>query len=428
MTFTNQIRIMKITSAFTFAGLLVAACLIVACTRDIITEHYTIYKPVYKSLAAVRANMHSQAPQVVQQAGKIFMQGNFAYLVDVNKGVHIINISDSKNPVKVAYIPIPGCADIAIKNNYLYADSYKDLVTIDISNPASARLVNNISGVFPENYNGNFTADTSKIIVDWVKSDTTIMHNFNDLKRQNYYGGIFYSASPSSATQTSSTIPGTAVGGSTARFGMLNNRMYTVSTFSLEVFNTDNASAPSYIKTINMLQGGIETIFPYNSMLFIGSQSGMFVYDAAIPDNPVKLSQFMHVRSCDPVIADGGYAYVTLSGGSACGGYSNQLDVLNITNINAPVAVKTYQLKGPRGLSKDGNLLLICDGTDGLKLFDATSASNITLIKQVTGFDARDVIAVNGKAIVTSANGLFIVDYHDPANAQVTGSISVAGQ
>ncbi|MBW4891399.1 hypothetical protein KXQ82_16850 [Mucilaginibacter sp. HMF5004] len=415
---------MKKLLTFVTAGLLLAA-VIPACTRDTITEHYTIYKPVYKSLAAVKADMHSQAPQNVREAGKIFMQGNFAYLVDVNRGVHVINISDGKNPVKVAFIPIPGCADIAIKNNYLYADSYKDMVAIDISNPASASLVNTISGVFPENYNGNYTNDASKIIVDWIKSDTTIARKFNDPKLQNYYSsGIYYSISSFS----SSSSPAMAIGGSTARFGLLNNRMYTVSSFNLKVFNTDNAAAPSYVKTINMQQGSIETIFPYNSMLFIGSQNGMYVYNTTNPDNPIKLSQFVHARSCDPVIADGGYAYVTLSGGSACGGYSNELNVLDISNINTPLLVKTYLLKGPRGLSKDGNLLLICDGTDGLKLFDATVASNIPLIKQVAGFDARDVIAVNGKAIVTSANGLFIIDYRDPANAQVTGSIPVAGQ
>ena len=50
--------------------------------------------------------------------------------------------------------------------------------------------------------------------------------------------------------------------------------------------------------------------------LFIGSQTGMFIYNLSNPDNPVQDGQFNHVRSCDPVIADEKYAYVTLRSGS----------------------------------------------------------------------------------------------------------------
>jgi len=42
-----------------------------------------------------------------------------------------------------------------------------------------------------------------------------------------------------------------------------------------------------------------------------------------------------------------------LSSGSTCGGFTNQLDVLDIKNIKVPTLVKSYPLTNPHGLSKD---------------------------------------------------------------------------
>jgi len=39
--------------------------------------------------------------------------------------------------------------------------------------------------------------------------------------------------------------------------------------------------------------------------------------------------------------------------------------------------------------------------------------------------DAQDVITYKNTAIVTAKNGLYFVDYHDPANAKITNIISV---
>ncbi len=52
------------------------------------------------------------------------------------------------------------------------------------------------------------------------------------------------------------------------------------------------------------------------------------------------------------------------------------LSVVNIKNIDQPKLVMTYPLTNPHGLGKDGDLLFICDGTAGLKIFDASDPRN----------------------------------------------------
>ncbi len=396
-----------------------AGCLLPACTKDSsYLVPYTYYKPFYKSKTEVRANIKSMPARDIIQAGKIFIQGNNLFLVDVNRGVHVVDITNINYPQKIAFVPIPGCNDIAVRGNYLYVDFGKDLLTIDISNPTLAYIKKSISNVFPENYALGYSPDTSKIFAGYIRVDTTIVKNTN-VNPQAY--------TLNSASSCSSTVPTTTngTGGSTSRFGLLNDRMYAVSYTDLKVFNTSDASNPVFVDKKTLGQGNIETIFPYGNNLFIGSQSGMFIYDATNPDSPVKLSQFTHVRSCDPVIADGNTAYVTLHSGNSCGGFSNQLDVLDISSLTNPVFIKTYALTSPRGLSKDGNLLLICDGKDGLKIFDAAMANNITLLKQVPITDAQDVITYKNTAIVTATGGLYFVDYRNPASAKVTGFVPV---
>ena len=160
--------------------------------------------------------------------------------------------------------------------------------------------------------------------------------------------------------------------------------------------------------------------------LFIGSQSGMFVYSISNPDNPVQTGQFNHVRSCDPVIADNKYAYVTLRSGTACQGFTNELDVLSLNNFMNPALLKVYNLTNPHGLSKDGTTLFICDGQAGLKIYDAADVMNLKMLKQIEGIETYDVIALNGNALVVAKDGLYQYDYSSLSNIKLLSKITIS--
>ena len=169
----------------------------------------------------------------------------------------------------------------------------------------------------------------------------------------------------------------------------------------------------------------IETIYPFKDKLFIGSNNGMFIYNITNPATPVLAGQFNHARACDPVIADGDYAYVTLHDGTQCSGFSNQLDVINISNLSVPSLTRTYSLTHPHGLSKDGNLLFVCDGRDGLKMYDASNPGNLILKKHITGLETYDAIAWNNNLWVVAKDGLYQYDYSNPPNLIQRSKISV---
>jgi hypothetical protein len=131
------------------------------------------------------------------------------------------------------------------------------------------------------------------------------------------------------------------------------------------------------------------------------------------------------VQSCDPVIADDDYAYVTLRTGSSCFGNANQLEILQLNSFTNPTLVKSYSFTNPHGLSKDGNVLFICDGIDGLKIYDAADVSNLKLLKQFSGLETYDVIAYNHIALLVAKDGLYQYDYSDVNNIHLISKIPI---
>lgn len=408
------------------------------CIKDRCTQTYSYFSPVYKTTEAVRANIKSNEPKTLERTGKLYVRENYIFLNEVDKGIHIINNANPANPVNVAFIDIPGNMDMAVKGNTLYADAYTDLMTIDITDPLNAKLKSVTENAFPyRQYYGAFYADTSMVIVDWVKRDTTVDMDCGnggffgiDLNKEEafMYNDVasYYSlASSSQSYSSAASVSPFGVGGSMARFAIVENYLYAVTLSNLNVFSIATPQQPSFNKT-TQIGMNIETIYPFKNKLFIGSSNGMFIYDISNGGNPEKQGSFSHVASCDPVIADDDYAYVTLRSGNSCNGFTNQMEVLDVTDVNNPSLVKTYPMTNPHGLSKDGNLLFICDGADGLKIYNAANVNDIKLIKTVSGFTAFDVIAMNGVALVVSTDGLHQYSYANLNDVQLLSKIQIA--
>ena len=70
--------------------------------------------------------------------------------VEQNEGIHIIDNSNLQQAKKVSFLKIPGCSEIAIRNNYLYSNNLNDLIVFDLSNLTAPQLVNRLENAFPQ--------------------------------------------------------------------------------------------------------------------------------------------------------------------------------------------------------------------------------------------------------------------------------------
>jgi hypothetical protein len=108
------------------------------------------YFPILMERSELEKSIFYRDPQDIANPGKIYYKDQTIYLVEKYKGIHVIDNSNPETPNRIAFINIPGCIDIAIKNNSLMADNATDLVSIDITNLSALKVTERIPNVFPE--------------------------------------------------------------------------------------------------------------------------------------------------------------------------------------------------------------------------------------------------------------------------------------
>ncbi len=393
-----------------------------------IKSSYTYFEPVYMTMEQVRAATGPEEPRVLATPGKIYFKDNYLFVNEVSKGIHVIDNRNPAAPLPISFIAIPGNYDLAILGNILYADSYTDLVAFDITQLADAREVGRHANLFKTYGSNHFNIDPVRgVITEWQKVEQATLQNECDLMVQPWGGywldNGFYLASDLAARGNSKTsiAPGgggsVGIGGSMARFAINGAYLFALDGNTMDVVRITNPAAMEIRHEMN-IAWDIETIFPYEDKMFIGSRTGMYILDVSNPELPQQLSVFAHMRSCDPVVVDGDLAFVTLRDGNTCAGAVNVLQVIDISNLQSPSLIKSYNMTNPHGLGVDGDALFICDGNDGLKIFDRSDVLQITQnrLAHYQNLQAYDVIPFQNVAMMIGEDGLYQYDYSDLQN------------
>ncbi len=393
------------------------------CLKDTCTQKktYTLYSPVYKMASALREGIAIEAPRSLKNPGKIYAYGNYLLINEVQEGLHIIDNSNPSSPQNLAFLAIPGNADMAIYSNVLYADNYMDLVAFDINQITQPVLVHRIENIFQ-----TYVQTELGVITGYEETEETVTA---DCDKGNFFWTLEGDFAVDVAADGGNTVAqATGIGGSLARFTIAANHLYAVDRSNLMVFGLTQANKPNLTSNIP-IGWNIETIFPYKDFLFIGSETGMYIFHNAVPATPVLLSLFEHARACDPVVTDGDYAYVTLRDGTECEGFINQLDVVDIKDISKPRLLKSFPMTHPIGLAVRDNILFLCDDQAGLRIFDKTDPLLIgsNQIGHVQGKPTYDVIALpnSPRLLVIGPDGFTQYDATDPTNPIVLSTIPV---
>lgn len=374
--------------------LLLVFAVFTGCKKD----EYEMIKIVkmisVQQMRALPVGMTKAIP--AKKTGKIYIYNDYLFINEPNEGIHIYNNANPSAPINIGFLQIPGNVDLAVRDNILYADNFIDLLAFDISNMNNIKQVKRVTDVFNQFY----LPGAQKYL--YTYKDTLV-------KKQTYKGVIndlSYSNNSSSGQ-----------GGSMARFTLMNDYLYTVGINNLSLFDVKTASNPTFLKAIT-LGWGVETIFPYENKLFIGTNSGMHIFSATDPANPVKLSTYSHIFACDPVVVQGKYAYVTLRTGNMCRQASNQLEVVDIEDPTKPKQIAVYPMQNPHGLSTSGNNLFLCEGNYGIKSFNITDKTKIgdNMLQHLNNIKSFDVIAGPKSLIVTGEDGVYQFNYNNAAN------------
>lgn len=395
------------------------------------TVKWIEYEPVYMSNEEFVNTVGMEEPRELKKPGKIYFYDGYLFVNERNEGVHIIDNSDPSSPSHVGFINIPANKDIAVKEDLLYADSNSDLLVFDIRDMQNAELVSRTEDVFNTSANeapgiAHSQVDPSKgVVVDWKPVEveevcegdcrgfrppsTTGISAFSD-------GGVAGSESAGGASE--------GVGGSMARFAITGDYLYAVDTRKLITFDI-TAEEPSR-KSMKDVGWNIETIFPHENSLFIGSERAMYIYDITDPAAPARLSVYNHLTACDPVVVEANYAFVTLRNGNRCVNQVNRLEVIDVEDRFNPRRVAFYEMINPHGLGIDDGILFISEGNEGLKIMDAKDPLDVKQLKHIKTIKTFDVIPFNDVLMVTGDGGILQYDYSNIDDIRHLSTIPVS--
>lgn len=410
-----------------------------SCFKDDCTSHQTFVQlnPIYKTVEAIRNEYAVSAGRELKNPGKIYTYNNYLLINETYEGIHIFDNSNPKNPVNLAFITIAGNRDMAVKANVLYADNGIDLLAVDISDVTAPKLLKRLNAVFNRSYGWTQT-NAVPILVGYNKTTITqVIDCSSDNFGRSVFSGsggvlwanadVLRSGGALGAPTSVGGVSTIGVGGSQARFGIVDKYLYAIDQSDLHVIYIDDPKSPREGKSLQV-NWNIETLFPYKDKLFIGAQNGMYIMDNSNPEAPSLLSTFTHARSCDPVFVDGDLAYITLSDGTTCQNFTNELDVVDISNITAPRLLNKFPMQHPQGLSILNNTLYLCEGKYGFKIFDVNNKQTIDqhLLTHLTGITAYDVIALGAShIIVVGESGLTQLDASNPKSVKTLSIIPI---
>ncbi len=158
-----------------FLGIIALACLITAFSPEpTIDRNYVEYIPVFMTRADLEKSVfYSNQNRELVETGKIYTKGDYIYVNERYKGVHVINNNDPYHPLNEGFISAPGCIDMAVKGDVMYLDNAVDLVAFDLN---SKEVKKRVVAVFPEPISPNNMQynliDRPKdfILVGWKKN------------------------------------------------------------------------------------------------------------------------------------------------------------------------------------------------------------------------------------------------------------------
>jgi hypothetical protein len=394
------------------------------CDKIISTRQEAVEFLSFEELRASQITF--EEAHVLKKPGKIYVKDTYLFINEINEGIHVIDNSNPSAPITLGFLKIVGNVDISIRGNTLFADSYVDLLSIDISTIRNPKVLQRVENIF-EN---NFEINASKGIpiawktVEYIEENCYTPSNGigcanNDVSLD--------ATSPEFLFDTANKAGGTGQGGSLARFSVVSAYLYVLTFDTIEIYNLANSSQIKQESTITVGQG-IETIWAHQDKLFIGSTTGMYIYDNSNPTAPSFLSKYEHVFSCDPVVVEGDLAYVTLRMSEnewACNRGFNRLEIVNISDPRNPRSVAMHGMSNPHGLGIDNGVLFICDGDAGLRVYDANNSQNLIELVHYQGINSMDVIPLGDILLMIGEDGFYQYDYSDLNNINLLSKILV---
>ncbi len=326
---------------------------------------------------------------------KLFKSGNFVYIADRNRGIHIIDVSDISNPVVKSRFYLSGAyfTDIYISGDYAYAvDKISGLKIIDVSDKSNPVLISSFpisENIYSISGKGNYLYIGGDRYLHII--DITDINNPIEEKKLNT--GRVYSIDISG------------------------NYLY-ISGYSLGIYNIADPSNPALESVIPVYS---KDTYVRENVLFSAGPLRVYLFDISDKKHPQEVGQIPTGIYDKAVSVKDNFVFV--AGDKKIKVLSTLSGSFNQNDFKEPVIVKEISTTGAKALDIKGGFLYVAD-TNSLKIFDISDPVNLSLKgRLLTG--ALDIFVDGNYGYISGGvRGFFIADISDKTNPSIVSSIS----
>ena len=296
----------------------------------------------------------------------VAIQGNYAYIGE-GRNVLALDISNPANPSRIGKVTLPGIVSgIALLNQYAYvADLEGGLQVVDVSTPSAPKLV-------------GYYATTDQL---WSAAISI-------------YGGRAYVADE---------------------------------TAGLQIFDLSNPVAPALLSSTNLGGGEAVVVKASSSGVFAYFSTGdrLCIVDVSNPQSPALRGQTpVNSGSVYSLAMSGNYVYAAALFGN--------LEIIDITNSNAPVDVgHAPTIYEPSAVTYAGGYLYASSLASNVLTIFSPSGASLSLLGKTTAIPSNsgyNLIVSGTKAYIAGASsGLEVVDISSPYSPSLLTTFTDSG-
>ena len=333
----------------------------------------------------------------------VYVSGNYAYVVDEDAGLKVVDITNPESPKVVGSADVGHPYDVYVSGNYAYiADGYKGLKVVDITNPENPKIVGSV--------------DTDYAIGVYVSGNYAYVAD----------GGAGLKIIDISNPKSLEVVDSVNI--ETATIWVLGNYVYILGYTGIKVMDFSNPENPQIISSVYVDSGNGKFYVSGNYIYVAGGKAGLEVIDISDPKNPKVVSSIDTGYASDVYVSES-YAYVV--------GYEGLkvIDISNLENLKVVSSIDTYISKevpiisigfgiySVRGVYVSGNYAYIADG-DRLKVISVGDPEKPKVVSSIdTGGNVIGIYVSGNYAYVADGKGLKVIDVSNPLNPKIVGSV-----
>ncbi len=419
--------------SFTFQG-----CLKDSCTRSV---NFTRIEPIFENMEAVRNTaIILEPPKPIQNPGRVVSYGSQLLINEKGKGIHLIDNSDPVNPFMSSFLAIPGNYNFAVNNGVLYANSYVDLLVFELNVMGPSTMpdqtasfpttrLQQVFNAFWENDASNEVAFSYQSVPvtevldcsaygEYASSDNGQLVEIAE--RQVFKGNDLAIVNSVDSTFTTGGLSHGLSDAAIAQFTILDGKLYALNQENLRVFDLTNPLQPEAIAS-HFIGLDILKLGNYENAMTTSNFYSSLVLDVSNGATPSVINSVPMASACDHIAFKGDLVFISKNTGNECYAERNELIVTGTPVYDLSNIVGNYPMNDPRGMAIRGDYLLLCDGANGLKIFDISEEGRVAenLVANAKNVYAYDVLTVDSTAnqiIVIGADGVYQYEFQGQAN------------